>query len=132
METLGRGSSTVVNANKNGLYRGNVEKPKKGWTAYFLELTYDVGAPAPLKLTTNVAVVPKDVASFENKRSDLATSVTLVAVHKPLAAKQAADDVRTLAKGQGFAKDGVTAQVRGGSDAISTDLRDVVQTGRKS
>ena len=28
--------------------------PAKGWTAYFVEFTFDVGAKAPLKVTTDV------------------------------------------------------------------------------
>lgn len=39
-------------------YTATVEKPAAGWTAYFVELTFQVGAPAPLKLTTAVTVTP--------------------------------------------------------------------------
>jgi PhoPQ-activated pathogenicity-related protein len=78
VETLGRKyTSTVVNPDEHGIYRSNVAKPEKGWTAYFLELTYDVGAPTPLKLTTNVVVLPRTVP-FEGKPSNLETSLTLV------------------------------------------------------
>jgi PhoPQ-activated pathogenicity-related protein len=35
-----------------------VEKPAAGWTAYFVELAFDLGAPTPLKLTTAVTVTP--------------------------------------------------------------------------
>ena len=47
-------------------FSGTVEKPDKGWTAYFIEFTYDVGAPAPLKITTEVRVTP-DVLPFKGK-----------------------------------------------------------------
>jgi PhoPQ-activated pathogenicity-related protein len=47
-------------------FEGKVEKPEKGWTAYFVEFTYDIGAPAPLKLTTDVRVTP-DVLPFKGK-----------------------------------------------------------------
>ena len=40
--------------------------PKKGWTAAFVELTYDVGAPVPLKFTTRVRILP-DVLPHEDK-----------------------------------------------------------------
>jgi PhoPQ-activated pathogenicity-related protein len=36
----------------------NLKAPPKGWTASFVELTFDVGATAPLKLTTAVRVLP--------------------------------------------------------------------------
>ena len=44
-----QGTSTFV---------ANLKAPPKGWTAAFVELTYDVGAPFPLKLTTAVRVLP--------------------------------------------------------------------------
>ena len=78
VETFGRKyTSTVVSPDQHGLYRSNVTKPEKGWTAYFLELTFDVGAPVQLKLTTNVVVIP-DVIPFEGKPSHLPTSLTLI------------------------------------------------------
>ncbi|MBN2295272.1 MAG: PhoPQ-activated pathogenicity-related family protein [Pirellulales bacterium] len=78
VETLGRKyTSTVIRPDENGLYKTDLAKPDKGWTAYFLELTYDVGAPTPLKLTTNVKVIP-DTVPFAYKPSNLPTSVTLI------------------------------------------------------
>lgn len=41
-----------------GVYLGQVEKPEKGWTAYFVELTYNNGAASPFKFTTPVRVAP--------------------------------------------------------------------------
>ena len=35
-----------------------VAKPDKGWTAFFVEMTFDFGAPVPLVTTTDVYVVP--------------------------------------------------------------------------
>jgi PhoPQ-activated pathogenicity-related protein len=37
----------------------NLKTPPKGWTASFVELTFDVGAAYPLKLTTAVRVLPE-------------------------------------------------------------------------
>jgi len=37
---------------------GKVDKPEKGWTAYFVELTYATGAKYPLKFTTGVRINP--------------------------------------------------------------------------
>jgi hypothetical protein len=36
-----------------------VDKPASGFTAFFVELTYDTGGKFPLKLTTEVSVVPR-------------------------------------------------------------------------
>jgi PhoPQ-activated pathogenicity-related protein len=59
LETLGpqyRGSD--VEENGAGTYVGHVEKPEKGWTAYFVELTYPSGGKYPFKFTTAVRVNP--------------------------------------------------------------------------
>jgi PhoPQ-activated pathogenicity-related protein len=42
----------------NGVYVARVPKPPKGWTCFMVELTYDTGGSVPLKLTTEVRVVP--------------------------------------------------------------------------
>jgi PhoPQ-activated pathogenicity-related protein len=68
VESLGKvWKSSPVTA-KDGAYEGHVEKPAKGWTAYFLELTFT--GPAgdkgpPYKFTTQVKVVP-DVLPFKS------------------------------------------------------------------
>jgi PhoPQ-activated pathogenicity-related protein len=59
LETLGaKWSSTEITAQPDGTYRGAVTSPEKGWTAYMMELTFDLGGPVPLKLTTDVRVIP--------------------------------------------------------------------------
>jgi len=59
LETLGpKWTSSVLTEGGSGRYEGRVEMPAKGWTAYMVELTYDVGAPTKLKLTTDVKVIP--------------------------------------------------------------------------
>ncbi len=50
--------STVVTSNGDNVYIGHVEKPEKGWTAYFVELTYPSGGKYPFKFTTAVRVTP--------------------------------------------------------------------------
>jgi PhoPQ-activated pathogenicity-related protein len=50
--------STPVAPVADGSYTARVEPSAKGWTAFFLELTYDVGATTLLKLTTDVRVTP--------------------------------------------------------------------------
>jgi PhoPQ-activated pathogenicity-related protein len=59
LETIGpRYQSTTLNDTGGGVYVGNVPKPEKGWTAYFVELTYPSGCEAPFKFTTQVCVAP--------------------------------------------------------------------------
>lgn len=41
-----------------GAYLAKVEKPAKGWTAFFVELTYANGTATPFKFTTEVRVTP--------------------------------------------------------------------------
>jgi len=41
-----------------GVYVGRIEPPANGWTAFFVELTFDVGQSFPLKLSTAVRVLP--------------------------------------------------------------------------
>ena len=35
-----------------------VPKPAKGWTAFFVEMTFPAGGKYPLKFTTEVQVIP--------------------------------------------------------------------------
>jgi PhoPQ-activated pathogenicity-related protein len=49
-------TSTDLKDQGDGVYVGKVEKPAKGWTAYFVELTYGTGVP--MKFTTDVRVIP--------------------------------------------------------------------------
>jgi PhoPQ-activated pathogenicity-related protein len=51
---------------QGGVYIAKVEKPAKGWTAFFVELTYGTGA-TPFKFTTGVQVVP-DIKPFKYKQ----------------------------------------------------------------
>ncbi len=114
VETLGRKyTSTVVEPDQHGIYRSNVAAPAKGWTAYFLELTFDVGASVPLKLTTNVVVTPKTVP-FAGKPSDLETSVTLVCnAPSESDAKQIAADAVKFVTDNGAVKGELKCEVRG-------------------
>ncbi len=41
-----------------GVYLAKVDKPAKGWTAFFVELTYANGTATPFKFTTEVRVTP--------------------------------------------------------------------------
>jgi PhoPQ-activated pathogenicity-related protein len=59
METLGpQYKSTDLGADGKGAYVAKVAQPEKGWTAFFVELTFPSGSPAPFKFTTDVRVIP--------------------------------------------------------------------------
>ncbi len=78
VETLGRKyTSTIVEPVSEGVYIAGVPQPEQGWTAYFVEMTFDVGAATPLKMTTNVRVVP-DTLPYADKDPSLPTTVSLV------------------------------------------------------
>jgi len=77
LESLGpKYTSQKLKKNDDGVYVAKVSKPEQGWTAFFVELTYDVEAPTPLKLTTNIGIVP-DVLPFADKNPALPTSLTI-------------------------------------------------------
>jgi PhoPQ-activated pathogenicity-related protein len=59
METLGpQYKSSDLSDQGKGVYVAKVAKPEKGWTAFFVELTFPSGCQAPFKFTTEVRVVP--------------------------------------------------------------------------
>jgi len=65
VDTIGKAyTSSVLNEEKPGVYIGRVDKPAKGFTAFFVELVYDSGGKYPFKFTTEVSVVP-DVSPFK-------------------------------------------------------------------
>jgi PhoPQ-activated pathogenicity-related protein len=49
---------TVLSPEKSGVWIGHIDKPAKGWTAYFVELTYPSGGKYPFKFTTAIRVTP--------------------------------------------------------------------------
>ncbi len=51
-------SSSPLKDAGGGVYVAKVEKPAKGWTAFFVELTYANGTATPFKFTTEVRVTP--------------------------------------------------------------------------
>jgi len=65
VDTIGRVyQSTVLKPEANGTYVGRVSKPADGFTAFFIELTYESGGKYPFKFSTEVSVVP-DVLPFK-------------------------------------------------------------------
>jgi PhoPQ-activated pathogenicity-related protein len=58
LETLGPKWTSTPLALRDGDCVARVPEPAQGWTAFMVELTYDGPGGKPLKLTTNVRVVP--------------------------------------------------------------------------
>jgi PhoPQ-activated pathogenicity-related protein len=50
--------ATVLAESRKGVYIGKVEKPEKGWTAFFIEASFPSGGKYPLKFTSGVRVIP--------------------------------------------------------------------------
>lgn len=77
LKTIGRAfKSTALQPDGDGAYIAPAPTNKEGWTASFIELTYDTGGPFPLKLTTAVRVTPDtlphagiDLTQTPNERS---------------------------------------------------------------
>lgn len=82
LETLGaQYQSTPLKEVGDGIYEAQLDAPDEGWAAQFVELTYDIGAPVPLKLTTSVYVLP-DELPYHDRAPDEAPSVTIKVVTK--------------------------------------------------
>ena len=68
METFGKQwTATPLTPVGPNTWEVRVPTPAKGWTAYFAEFTFDVGAKAPLKITTDIRVTP-DTLPFSAPR----------------------------------------------------------------
>jgi len=65
LESIGPAWSNIpVKESNPGVFSGRVPVPSQGYTAFFVELTFDhPGAPAPFKFTTRVRVLP-DIEPF--------------------------------------------------------------------
>jgi PhoPQ-activated pathogenicity-related protein len=58
LRTIGKAyTSRPLRDEGDGVYVGKIETPKEGWTAFFVELTFE-GGRVPLKVTTAVRVLP--------------------------------------------------------------------------
>jgi PhoPQ-activated pathogenicity-related protein len=70
VESLGRMyKATALAEQGQGAYLASPTKPEKGWTAYFVELTFDSGGRFPFKFTTPVRVKP-DTLPFKDKKPE--------------------------------------------------------------
>ncbi|MBN1125779.1 MAG: PhoPQ-activated pathogenicity-related family protein [Sedimentisphaerales bacterium] len=59
-------TSTPLTANTDGSYTATVDKPDKGFTAFFVELTFPSPGPFPYKFTTGTRIIP-DTEPFAKK-----------------------------------------------------------------
>jgi len=79
LETIGRAyTSSMLEDQGNGLYIGNVLEPKRGWTAYFIELTFPGPSLYPYKFTTSVRVTPDRLPFGPPPEESGATSGTVL------------------------------------------------------
>jgi PhoPQ-activated pathogenicity-related protein len=70
LETIGRAwKARTLRGQGGGVYVGSVAPPPKGWTAFFLEMTYPSTGKYPFKFTTQVRVVP-DTLPFPPPRAE--------------------------------------------------------------
>jgi len=69
LRTIGRAfSSTALKPGSDGSWVARIDTPTKGWTAFFVELTYDSGEVFPLIVSTSVRVLP---VTLPHKGADL-------------------------------------------------------------
>ena len=64
LDTIGEAwSSTALAPDKEGVYIGEIEAPQSGWTAFMIELEYSTDGPFPIRVTTEVSVIPAENSS---------------------------------------------------------------------
>ncbi|MBB74814.1 MAG: hypothetical protein CMJ75_09905 [Planctomycetaceae bacterium] len=69
VQTIGRAyRSEELVPHSEKQYRVAITLPKEGWTAFFIQLEFDVGAPTQLRLTTPAYVIP-DTLPFSAKHA---------------------------------------------------------------
>ena len=69
VDVFGKGwKSTPLSPNSDGSYTAKVKKPKKGFTAFFVELTYQTSGKNTFKFTTGTNVIP-DIKPFAKENT---------------------------------------------------------------
>jgi len=63
LDTIGKAWTKTPLQGDGNEYFGRVDKPEKGYTAFFVELVFDSGFEHPFKFTTDVNVIP-DILPF--------------------------------------------------------------------
>ncbi len=70
LETIGKAwTSSPLTGKDDGVYDAQVKAPEKGWTAYFVELRFDSGTPAPYRFSTEVRVVPDTLPHMDKLKA---------------------------------------------------------------
>jgi PhoPQ-activated pathogenicity-related protein len=68
VDVFGKGwSGEPLVKDGDGCYTAKVERPDQGYTAFFVELTFDSPGEHPLKFTTGTRVIP-DIEPFAKER----------------------------------------------------------------
>lgn len=104
VETLGRRyvATPVSLSPELGVGFAYTPTPEQGWSAYFMEFDWNVGAPTRFKLTTEVVVVP-DELPFADKPLGLPPSATVTCnAGSPETAKQLSEDLPAALATAGF------------------------------
>ena len=57
--------SRTIGGDGEGVYIGRIRPPEKGWTAFFIELTYELEKGRKIKFTTGVRVLPETLPYIE-------------------------------------------------------------------
>lgn len=98
LETFGPGYSAtsydVDSIEAGATMRYAVPTPAQGWTAWFMDASFDIGFARPLKLTTEVRVTPASLP-FTGKEMDQPLSLTFVIKDREMS-EQFEVKVRTL------------------------------------
>jgi PhoPQ-activated pathogenicity-related protein len=60
VDTIGKSfKSTDLTKGDDGVYRAKIDIPAEGWVAAFVQCEFNLGTPLPLRLTTDVSVLPE-------------------------------------------------------------------------
>jgi len=60
VDTIGRAfQSQELTKGDDGVYRAKIDIPERGWVAAFVQCEFSLGTPVPLRLTTDVRVIPE-------------------------------------------------------------------------
>lgn len=66
VDTIGKSfQAKELTPDEDGVYRAKIDVPEKGWVAAFVQCEFNLGTPLPLRLTTDVRVLPEDRPFFE-------------------------------------------------------------------
>ena len=129
VETIGRVyRSTALEPTESGAYVASVDPPVKGWTAYFVEMTWDVGLPVPFRLSTEVIVTP-DTLPYADKDPGLPNSVTLMCQAQSEETREALASTINALEDTSFAKEGIKMKTWGNRLYINWTPAKLFQSG---